>query len=257
MTVAAADPAAGRFRIEPQRLRRMMGVVLLPTLFLPPLSATVMALVTDAGEYARNLAVSLYAIGIAMLAACGLGIGAGLLAGSIAPLRRVAQPLASAAYAVPLVILYPLFTAWFGIGPQSKIVFAAIYGVLPCFLGTAAGVQTIDRQYLVVARSAGATQWQTVPRVLLPAAIPTVLSSFRVGGALVIVGVVVAEMLTSAEGIGYLISRYRTLIDSPHVFAGILVVLAVVFAFDFLVRSLERRTRHWRYATRSADHSAP
>jgi NitT/TauT family transport system permease protein len=266
MSVAARTIDRRRFYIAPDLLRRLCGVLLLvlwevlpraglvPSLFLPPLSQTLVALARDWHEYAANLLVSLSAIGISMVAACGLGIGAGLLAGSIRPLRRVTQPLASALYAVPIVILYPLFTAWFGIGPQSKIVFATLYGVLPCFLGTAAGVQTIDRQYLVVARSAGATQWQMMTRVLLPAAIPTVLSSFRVGGALVIVGIVVAEMLTSAEGIGYLISRYRTLIDSPHVFAGILVVLAMVFAFDFLVRSLERRTRHWRLSTRSADH---
>jgi NitT/TauT family transport system permease protein/taurine transport system permease protein len=257
MAVAAPPLAeAHRFAIPPERLRRLAGLLLLvlwevlprvglvPSLFLPPLSQTLTALVTDGAEYARHLALSLYAIAIAMLAACGLGIGAGLLAGSIAPVRRIAQPLASALYAVPLVILYPLFTAWFGIGAQSKIVFASIYGVLPCFLGTAAGVQTIDRQFLVVARAAGASRWQMMTRVLLPAAIPTVLSSFRIGGALVIVGIVVAEMLTSAEGIGYLISRYRTLVDSPHVFAGILVVLAMVFAFDFLVRALEHRTRH-------------
>jgi NitT/TauT family transport system permease protein/taurine transport system permease protein len=134
----------------------------------------------------------------------------------------VVQPLASGLYAVPLVILYPLFTAWFGIGPQSKIVFASIYGLLPCFLasllpcflGTVAGVQTIGRQYVTVARSMKAPRWPMISRVLLPAAIPTVLSAFRIGGAPVIV--------------------------------------ALVIDFDGLVRLLERRTRHWRLSTRSA-----
>jgi NitT/TauT family transport system permease protein/taurine transport system permease protein len=245
-------------------MRRLLGLALLilwevlpragliPSLFLPPLTETLRALVAGGGEYLRHLLLSLYAIGLSMLAACGIGIGAGLLIGSIAPVRRVVQPLASGLYAVPLVILYPLFTAWFGIGPQSKIVFASIYGLLPCFLGTVAGVQTIDRQYITVARSMKASRWQMVSRVLLPAAIPTVLSAFRVGGALVIVGIVVAEMLTSTEGIGYLITRYRTLLESPRVFAGILVVVALVVAFDSLVRLLERRTRHWRLSTRSA-----
>jgi NitT/TauT family transport system permease protein len=92
-----------------------------------------------------------------------------------------------------------------------------------------------------------------ITRVLMPAAIPTVLSAFRVGGSLVIVGVVVAEMLTSAEGIGYVITRYRTLLDSPRVFGGILLVVAMVFAFDGLVRLLERRTRHWRLSSQSAE----
>ena len=265
MTLATPSAAVPRLRIEPRTLQALIGLAvlvlwealpragLIASLFLPPLSETVRALVAGWRDYGFHLLVSLKAIGISMLIACGLGIGCGLLAGSIVSVRRVAQPLASGLYAVPFVILYPLFTAWFGIGPQAKIAFASIYGLLPCLLGTMAGVQTIDRHYVTVARSMRATRWQMISRVLLPAAIPTVLSAFRIGGALVIVGVVVAEMLTSAEGIGYLITRYRTLLDSPRVFAGILVVVALVFAFDGLVRLFERRTRHWRLSTRSGE----
>lgn len=265
MTLAVPSAAAPRPRIAPRTLQALIGLAvivlwealpragLIASLFLPPLSETLSALVSGWRDYGFHLLVSLRAIGISMLIACGLGIGGGLLAGSIVPVRRVAQPLASGLYAVPFVILYPLFTAWFGIGPQAKIAFASIYGLLPCLLGTMAGVQTIDRHYVTVARSMRATRWQMISRVLLPAAIPTVLSAFRIGGALVIVGVVVAEMLTSAEGIGYLITRYRTLLDSPRVFAGILVVVALVFVFDGLVRLCEHRTRHWRLSTRSGD----
>lgn len=265
MATVVAAPLAQRTRIEPRTVRWLLGVLLLvlwealprlgliPSLFLPPLTETVTALVVNAGDYGRHLLFSLRAMAASLLIACGIGIGVGLLAGSIARVRRVMLPLASGLYAVPIVILYPLFTAWFGIGPQSKIAFASIYGLLPCLLGTMAGVQTIDRQYITVARSMRASRWQTISRVLLPAAIPTVLSSLRVGGALVIVGIVVAEMLTSAEGIGYLITRYRTMLNSPRVFAGILVVVAVVFLFDGLVRLIERRTAAWRLSTRSGE----
>lgn len=265
MTLALPSSGASRPRIEPRIVRILLGLAVLaaweilpraglvPSLFLPPLSETLVALAGGWRDYGWHLLFSLKAIGVSMMIACGAGIGGGLLAGSIAPIRRVAQPLASGLYAVPFVILYPLFTAWFGIGPQAKIAFASIYGLLPCLLGTMAGVQTIDRHYVTVARSLRATRWQMISRVLLPAAIPTVLSAFRVGGALVIVGIVVAEMLTSSEGIGYLITRYRTLLDSPRVFAGILVVVALVFAFDGLVQLFERRTRHWRLSTRSGD----
>lgn len=265
MTLAVPTPDASSPRIEPRMVRMLLGLAvlvawealpragLIPTLFLPPLSETLGALAHGWRDYGWHLMFSLKAIGISMLIACGIGIGGGLLAGSLASIRRVAQPLASGLYAVPFVILYPLFTAWFGIGPQAKIAFASIYGLLPCLLGTMAGVQTIDRHYVTVARSMRATRWQMMSRVLLPAAIPTVLSAFRVGGALVIVGIVVAEMLTSSEGIGYLITRYRTLLDSPRVFAGILVVVALVFAFDGLVKLFERRTRHWRLSTRSGE----
>lgn len=152
----------------------------------------------------------------------------------------------SSAYAIPLVVLYPLFTAWFGIGMESKVIFAIVYGILPTLLGAAAGAQTIDRNLIVTARSMGATRLQQITRVLIPATMPTVLSSLRIGGALVIVGVVVAEMLMSTAGIGFLISRYRTLLDSPRVFAAILLVLMLAILFDLLVQAAERRFAGWK-----------
>lgn len=220
-------------------------------LFLPPLSSTIAAGWRDAPEYGHALVVTLYEIAISMLFACGGGILAGAIVGSLPRLRLVLLPMVSSLYAVPLIILYPVFTVWLGIGPEPKIAFASIYGFLPTMLSTAAGVQTIDPQLLVAARSMGATPGQRLVRVVLPAAIPTVLSGLRVGGALVIVGVVVAEMLISSSGIGYLISRYRTVLDSPHVFAGVLLVLMMTVIFSAAVRLVERRAAVWRTGTRA------
>jgi NitT/TauT family transport system permease protein/taurine transport system permease protein len=223
---------------------------LIPTLFLPSLSATLQAGWTDAPEFAGALVVTLYEVAISLVFACGGGILAGAVVGSLPRLRIVTMPMVSSLYAVPLVILYPVFTVWLGIGPASKIAFASIYGFLPTMLATAAGIQTIDPQLLVAARSMGATLSQRVSRVILPAAIPTVLSGLRIGGALVIVGVVVCEMLVSSAGIGYLISRYRTLLDSAHVFAGVLLVLIMAIAFNAAVKWIERKAAIWRTGTR-------
>ena len=251
--------------MSPSTIRRLVGVILLvlwevlpraglvPQLFLPPLSQVIAVGIADWRLFAEALLVTLSEASVALIFACGGGILAGALIGSVARLRGLLLPVVSSLYAVPLVVLYPVFTAWFGIGAQSKIAFASIYGFFPTLLGTAAGIQTIDAQLLVTARSMGATLSQRLRHVVLPAAIPTVIASLRLGGALVIVGIVVAEMLTSAEGIGYLITRYRTLLDSPRVFAGILVVMALVFAFDGLVQLFVHRTRHWRLSTRSGE----
>src|SRR6185312_5165265 len=160
--------------------------------------------------YGHSLGVTLYEVAISMAFACGGGILLGAIVGSLPRPRVLIMPMVSS--------LYPVFTVWLGIGSESKIAFASIYGFLPTMLATAAGIQTIDPQLLLAARSMGATLSQRLVRVIIPAAIPTVLSGLRVGGALVIVGVVVSEMLISSAGIGYLISRYRTILDSPHVF---------------------------------------
>src|SRR6201999_3696971 len=222
----------------------------LPELFLPSLSKTLSVLYIDRAEYGHALVVTLYEVAVAMLIACGAGILVGALVGGVALLRNLLLPVFSSLYAVPIVILYPIFTAWFGIGSESKVAFAGIYGFFPVMLSTAAGIRTIDAQLLLAARSMGATVPQRITRVIIPASIPTVLTGLRLGGALTIIGVVVAEMLTLAAGIGYLVSRYRTILDSPHVFGAIVVILLLSILFDTFARAIERRTMVWQMAGR-------
>ncbi len=223
---------------------------LIPELFLPAMSKTLLVLASDWHIYLAALWVTLYEVAFAILIACGLGITAGAVVGGIAALRDVLLPVFSSLYAVPIVILYPIFTAWFGIGSQSKIAFAGIYGFFPVMLSTAAGIRTIDPQYLLAARSMGATLSQQITRVIIPASLPTVFAGLRLGGALAIIGVVVAEMLTASAGIGYLVTLNRTILDSPRVYAAILAILVLSIAYDILARTLERRMVAWQLSGR-------
>ncbi len=223
---------------------------LVPVLFLPPLSTTVAVLAEDWRVFGAALAVTLSEVASALVFAVGGGILAGAAVGAPAGLRRLLLPVFSSLYTVPVVVLYPVMTAWFGIGSESKIAFASVYGFFPTMLATAAGVQTIDPQLLLTARSMGATPIQRLLRVILPASIPTVLAGLRLGGALVIVGVVVAEMLISSAGIGYLVTSSRTVLDSPRVFAGVLLVLLIAVGFDLAMRAVERRCALWNAAGR-------
>ena len=155
--------------MSPTTLRRLIVISLvmlwealpragvIPELFLPSLSSTIAAGWNEAGEYGHALAVTLYEVAISMVFACGGGILAGAIVGSLPRPRVLIMPMISSIYAVPLVILYPVFTVWLGIGSESKIAFAAIYGFLPTMLSVAAGIQTIDPQLVLAARSMGAT----------------------------------------------------------------------------------------------------
>ncbi len=229
---------------------------LVPMLFLPPLTTTLSVVVTEWRSYGTALAVTLSQVAVALVFAVGGGILVGAIVGGVARMRQVLLPVFSSLYAVPLVVLYPVFTAWFGIGPEAKIAFASIYGFFPTMLSTAAGIQTIDPNLLLTARSRGATPSQRLVRVILPAGIPTVLAGLRLGGALVIIGVVVAEMLISSAGIGYLITSSRTVLNSPHVFAGVLLVLLIAIGFDLAMRLLEKRCASWSGAGRSGTGTA-
>jgi NitT/TauT family transport system permease protein len=223
---------------------------LIHTLFLPPLTDALLAAWRSWPMYLENLVVTLWQILAALAIACGGGIALGAIVGSIPALRRSLTPLLSSAYAIPLVVLYPLMAAWFGIGPSSQIAFAGLYGIIPAALATAAGIQSIDPQLALTARSMGATLFQRIVHVVLPAAIPSVLNGIRIGGALAIVGVVLAQMLVSTEGLGFVITTYRTMLDGAHVFAAILFVLAIALTFDWCVGLLERRTSAWSASAR-------
>lgn len=224
---------------------------LLPELFLPALSSTLAVLYQDRWIYSHALLITLYEVALAMVIACGGGIFAGAVVGGLARVRNLLLPVVSSLYAVPIVILYPVFTAWFGVGSESKIAFAGIYAFFPVMLSTAAGIQTIDPQFILAARSMGATLPQQITRVIIPASVPTVFAGLRLGGALAIIGVVVSEMLTAAAGIGYLVTLNRTILDSPRVFAAILMILILSVAYYMLARAIERRMVVWQTAGRS------
>src|SRR5260370_32849019 len=116
---------------------------LIPELFLPSLSSTIAAGWNDAGEYGHALAVTLYEVAISMVFACGGGILAGAIVGSLPRPRLLIMPMVSSLYAVPLVILYPVFTVWLGIGSESKIPFPPISRLPPTMPSTPPGIPSI------------------------------------------------------------------------------------------------------------------
>lgn len=199
----------------------------------------------NARLFLGHLGVTLAEILASIVLCWTFGILAGLFIGSRRALTAVLRPLVASLFAIPFVILYPLFLAWFGIGSLSKIVFGAAYGFFPIVLNTVAGVASIDRRYLLLSRSLGATPWQTLRKLLFPLALPSVVSGLRVGTGLVIIGVVVTEMLASVAGLGFLISYHYTLYDTGHVYLSILLSLLLAIVANALLSRLERRVAGW------------
>ncbi len=243
--------------LTPVRLRLLVVLALLlvwellplfelvPPVLLASLSAALAAGVKEFRVFGDATLVTLGEVALGLIIAYVGGGIIGLVLGSVRSLRQIMLPLVSSVYAAPFVIIYPILTAWIGIGPESKVVFAGLYGLFPMVLATAAGVQTVDRQLVVAARSMGAKQHQILLQVVVPAAIPAILSGLRLGGALVAIGVVVAEMLASTAGIGFLITQNRTMFKTPEVYFGIFLVLVIAGALDWLIGRLERRTAAW------------
>jgi NitT/TauT family transport system permease protein/taurine transport system permease protein len=225
-----------------------------PPVILAPPSAALAAGIAEASIFARALAFTAGEIVLALCIAYGLGGLAGIVIGATPLLRRALLPLLSSLYAIPFVVIYPVLTAWLGIGPASKVWFAGFYGFFPVALATAAGVQLVDDRLVRMARANGANRRQLAIEVIIPSAMPAVVSGLRIGGALTTIGVVVAEMLAATDGIGFLITQNRTMFRTAEVYFGIVLVVLLAGTLDTLVGRIERRANRWRISQEEDSH---
>lgn len=171
-----------------------------------------------------------------------VGLGGAMLPGGRASLYPVLVTLSS----VPVFILFPLFVIWFGVGPPSKYAFGAVYAFFPVVLNSFAAVRGVDRQLITKARALGAGRLQIYPKVILPAALPTIIVGLRIGLTYGFIGVVATEMIASYNGIGYLVSYYGSALESDKTYGYLVVAILAAFLLNAGLRTIELRASHWR-----------
>jgi NitT/TauT family transport system permease protein/taurine transport system permease protein len=220
---------------------------LITPLILPSPVAVIEVAITDTGTFLSALQVTLFEVAIGIGIAWMVGIALGIGLGSTQFSRDVFRPVFASLFAVPFILLYPIFLAWFGIGSSSKILFGAAYGMYPIILNTMAGMGSVDEKFRMAGRSMGASRIQILSRIMLPLAVPSIISGLRIGTALVVIGVVVTEMLASTKGLGFLIRSNQTVFNTAHVYLAIFLSLVIVLLVNRLLTELENRTEKWRH----------
>jgi len=181
-----------------------------------------------------------YVIGVAG------GVIGGYTLGRSPRLARIFEPYVMAFYGVPKIALAPLFIIWFGIGMGSKIALASIMVFFLVFYNVFAGVRSVDRELVNLTLIMGANQRQLTYHVFLPAAAPFVMLGMRLAIPYSVIGVIVGEFTSSAQGLGLFIHEASSTYDPAGVFAGIVVLLAFVASANFLASRLEGRLLRWR-----------
>jgi NitT/TauT family transport system permease protein len=149
-------------------------------------------------------------------------------------------------YGDPKIALAPLFIIWFGIGMGSKIALASIMVFFLVFYNVFAGVRSVDRELVNLTLVMGANQRQLTYHVFLPAAAPFVMLGMRLAIPYSVIGVIVGEFTSSAQGLGLFIHEASSTYDPAGVFAGIAILVAFVTIANFLAGRLERRLLRWR-----------
>ncbi|GLX69793.1 ABC transporter permease [Paenibacillus glycanilyticus] len=200
----------------------------------------------SSGELLTNLRVSAGRALIGFLIGGGLGLAAGLWVGFSLKAERLLDPSLQLLRTLPHLAVAPLFILWFGFGETSKILLIAKGAFFPLYVNAFLGVRSVDRNLFDVARVLQFTRWQTVTKLILPASLPSLFLGIRLSIAVSWLGLVVAEMMGSSSGIGYIINDARSFSLTSVIFVGIIVFAVVGKATDSLVRLAENRLLRWR-----------
>lgn len=186
---------------------------------------------------AETLTAFLYSL---ILAFCG-GLLLGLLLGLNRTGAKVADPILVSIYSLPKVTLYPVILLIFGLGMPAKVAFGTIHGIIPIAIFAMNSVRNLAPVYLKTARVLQLGKAETLRTIVIPAAIPEIVSGLRIGFSLTLLGVLIGEMFASQRGLGYMIMNAIGLHDVPTMMAVILMLAVFAVLANAVLLWLDQR----------------
>jgi len=223
------------------------ALALINPFFLPSPQAVarVFFRLVTTGEILPDLKITTGQIAVSFPIALLSGLAVGYAVSSSRYSVEVFEPMLAGLFAIPLIIFYPLNVLILGIGPESKIAHGAIYGFFPIVLSAIQGFGSVDRAYLRSAHSLGASRFQVLRRVLLPAALPSIMAGVRMGFVLTFVATIGSETIASLGGLGHRIVWYAESLETDKMFAYIVFIIIIAVVSNAVLSWIERRS-DWR-----------
>ena len=200
------------------------------------------------GYVGRDIFVTMEETVFGLLAGGAAGIALAVVLASSRTLGAVFVPFLVLLNSLPRVTLVPLFILWFGFTLWSKVVSAIVLVVFVVFFATYDGINDVDATLVANVRVLGATRWQVMRHVLVPSALTWIFSSLRTAIGFALIGAVVAEYFGASAGVGYRIQYSETQMKTDGVFAGLFILMVLVFCINILIERLQRRLLAWKPA---------
>jgi NitT/TauT family transport system permease protein len=195
--------------------------------------------------HGRNFWNDVASTGIAFGYACVIGILGGIALGLLLGLNRfaadVADPILGTVYSIPKITLYPIILLIFGLSLAAKVAFGVIHGIFPVAIVTMNAVRNVAPVHRRTAKALRLKPLATIATVLAPAAIPEILAGVRIGVAVTLLGILIAELFASSSGIGFALIRATDLHNVADIFALTLLVFLFAVTLNTLCHAIERR----------------
>lgn len=217
-------------------------------LFLPAPSGVLLTFgkLLRTGELATHVSVSLYRALLGFALAAVIAVPHGILIAWFRTVEDTTNPLVELFRPIPAVALIPVAILWFGIGDLSKIMIIAFACYFPIILNTISGVRQMDVNLLKVARLFGANRVQTLTKIILPSALPSIMTGLRLGIAVALILLIVTEMIGARSGLGFMIIDAEYTFKTERMFAGIFTIGFIGFFLNELMVAVEQRLTKWK-----------
>lgn len=198
------------------------------------------------GELWAHLGASLQRLAIGWIAGTVTGLAAGLAIGLFTSARSPGMAVVAALFPIPKIALVPLFIIWFGIGEGSKDITLATGVFFPMVISTVAGIDAVPRTLIRMGQAFNLPWRSIVLKIVLPGALPAILSGFRITTSTAIILLVAAEMVGAEKGIGAFVLEAGNLYDIDNLLAGIVLLSLIGLAVSWVLDRLERTLLAWR-----------
>ena len=213
----------------------------------PSAIAVAAAQMTATGELLTALVSSLRSLILAFVLASVLGVALGLVIGRYKTVEAATDWLVNALYATPLVAVIPLVILWFGLGNGAKLFIVMILAIFPILINTISGVRNVPPQLIELGSAFAANEREIFTKIILPSALPYMMTGLRLGIGRAIIGMVVAEFFTAITGLGALIVKYGNQYDTASMFVPIFVLMFLGVILSIAVRRAEQWIAPWRH----------
>ena len=196
---------------------------------------------------AKALEITFLELIVAFVGSILIGLAIGLLVGMSRAGYRTTFPIIMLIYATPQITILPIFILYFGLGPASKIAFGISHGIFPIILNVTAALRGLNPMYQRSAHAMGASHFQILLRIILPAIIPALFTGTRLAMSITLLGVLLAELYVSTAGIGYFTRQFAEDFDPTKLFGLLSIITLMAVILNESMRRIERRASWWKF----------
>jgi ABC-type nitrate/sulfonate/bicarbonate transport system permease component len=221
-----------------------------PTWFIPKPTEVAREMVESRALLWRHTWTTLQEMLLGLALAFVLGVLLAVMIASSRLVERSIYPAVVASQAIPIIALAPILLIWFGYGMTPKVIVVVLTCFFPIVVSMVDGLRAAEADALALLRSMGASRWQVMRIVRVPAALPALFSGTRIAAAWSVIGALVGEWVGASSGLGYLMTRSASQFQTPRLYAAVVIAAALGITLFALVALAERVMLPWRRVDR-------